>query len=130
MSEIGRQDAVQLLTMPSEAHPNVKRRGKVVIECRGVEMRIEDVKALASELIDKLKCNGEISVECDIGSYAIEATNESGLRNKESVHCKIKKTENTWLKPIWQGVLPLLPYVTMIWLAYIAKNALEIIKGV
>ena len=97
-------------------------------------MKIDDVKALTSELIDKLKCNGEINVECDIGSYEIAANKEpgeeNGLRNKESVHCKIKKTENTLLMSIWQGVLSLLPYVTMIWLAYIAKSALEIIKGV
>lgn len=93
-------------------------------------MKIGDVKALASELIDKMKCNGEINVECDNGSYEIAANNEGGSRNKESVHCKIKKTENTLIKSIWQGVLSLLPYVTMIWLAYIAKGALRVLKEV
>lgn len=101
-------------------------------------MNIDKIKRFLAQLTEELTCKADIEVDCEINHCGdIAAKEEESDRqdvdkrhDKEIVHYKVKKVENSWLRVLAKGILSIAPYVTIIWLAYFAKEALNILKDV
>ena len=117
------------------AHPNKKRHGEKENEMEPAEL----VDKVVTPVSGMASCGSEIKVEYKIGAESkgsedntSQAEKKDQIPARESIALEYTN-RGEQLKSNWsafgQWMLSMMPYVTMIWIAYIFKATLIAMKG-
>ena len=100
---------------------------------------VELVNKVVTSVSGMVSCGSEIKVECKIGAESkgsdgdtSRATQKDQIPTGEAIALEYTNRGGqlkSSCSAFWQWVLSMMPYVAMIWIAYIAKATLIAMKG-